>query len=155
MFIPSSKVIIHHPSDRNKILLVRRTVNGAIYYEPAGGKLEYDALCKTAETLEECAIREVHEELGLVVRIEEYIGSYYFFWLIDEKKGSSCAVFTATIVDQDTNFKGNSDTCELPIEQAWVTVDDILNKKISIDPMYVGLEKVLMDYCMSMQRSEK
>lgn len=147
MFFPSSKVIIRHPSDAGKILLVRRNIRGAIYYEPAGGKVEVDFEKRVAESLEECAIREVQEELGITVELEGYVGSYYFFWIIAPKKCSSCAVFIGKIVDDDPSFYGNADACELAIEPAWVNIDEILEKQIPIDPSYVGLESLLMNCC--------
>lgn len=79
MFFPAAKVIIRHPSDSNKILLVKRTIGKQISYEPAGGRININFQEKKAESLEECALREVREELGLIVKLERYIGSYYFF----------------------------------------------------------------------------
>ena len=153
MFFPSSKVIIRHPSDANKILLVKRHVRGAIYYEPAGGKVEIDFEKRVAESLEECAIREAKEELGLTVGIDGYLGSYYFFWVIAPKKCSSCAVFIGKILDEDLTFSVNADACELTIEPAWVTVDEILEKQIPIDPSYVGLENLLMNCCRQIKEA--
>ncbi len=66
MFFPSAKVIIKHPTQPDKILLIKR--NG--HYEPAGGKVEINFEKKMAESLEQCAIREAQEELGLIVSIE-------------------------------------------------------------------------------------
>lgn len=143
MFFPSAKVVIRHPSDTDKILLIKRNA----YYEPAGGKVEVDFEKKIAESLEQCAIREVQEELGLAVSIDYYLGSYYFFWSIAPNKCSSCAVFVGTIVSQDPTFTANADTCELPMEPAWVSVSDILSKAVRVDPVYVGLENLLYNYC--------
>ena len=146
MLYPSAKVLIKHPSDATKILMVKRFVNGNISYEPAGGKIEVNFKEKKAETLEECAIREAREELGLLISIENYIGSYYFFWSIDPKKFSSCALFTGTIIAHDKDFKRNADTCELPIEPAWVSLDEFVNKKAPIDSLHVGLEDLIMNH---------
>ena len=151
MFFPSSKVIIRHPSDSNKLLLIKRNVHGALYYEPAGGRVEIDFANRVAESLESCAIREVKEELGISIDIDDYVGSYYFFWIIAPDKCSSCAVFVGKILDADASFQTNADTCELSIEFIWVSIDDILEKRISIDPTYVGLENVLMKYCQQVK----
>lgn len=147
MFYPSAKIIIKHPTDKKKILLVKRDVKGTFSYEPAGGKVEINFQTKIAENLEECAIREAREELGLVVSIDHYLGSYYFFWSIDPGKCSSCVLFIGTILEIDKNFKNNADTCELPLEPVWITVDDIVNRKIVIDKTHVGLENLILNYC--------
>ena len=145
MFYPSAKIIIKHPSDRNKILLVKRYVDNKIFYEPCGGKVEIDYDKKKAESLEECVVREALEELGLLVKIEKYIGSYYFFWTIDKNKCSSCALFVGNIVGEDANFTDNADQCELPIEPEWVTIEDIVNKKIRFNKSHIGLENLIMN----------
>lgn len=155
MFFPSSKVIIRHPSDVNKILLIKRHVRGSIYYEPAGGKVEIDFENKVAESLEECAIREAKEELGFTIDIDGYLGSYYFFWIIAPNTCSSCAVFMGKVLDEDITFSGNADSCELAIEPVWVTIDDILEKRIPIDPSYVGLESILMNCCNQIKASNR
>lgn len=55
-------------NDENQILLSRRlNAHGANSYGPPGGHLEF------LETFEECAIREVKEEVGLIVDNPEYI----------------------------------------------------------------------------------
>lgn len=147
MFFPSAKVIIKHPTQSDKILLIKR--NG--HYEPAGGKVEINFEKKIAESLEECAIREAQEELGITISIDQYIGSYYFFWSIAADKFSSCALFIGTIVSQDPTFTANADTCEFTAEPAWVSIDDLLNKKVEIDPLYIGLESLLLNYCKQLK----
>lgn len=146
MFYPSAKVIIKHPTDSHTILLVKRTVQEKTFYEPAGGRAEINFEKRSAESLEECAIREVQEELGFIISIEQYIGSYYFFWTIDPQKCSSCALFVGNILEIDQNFKNNTDKTELPIEPAWITMDYIIQRKIPIDASQVGLEKLLVQY---------
>lgn len=145
MLYPSAKIILKHPTDANKILLVRRNIRGKISYEPAGGKVEINFLQRKSETLEECAIREAQEELGMVVKIERYLGSYYFFWTIDPHKYSSCVVFIGHIIQENRNFIENADSRELPIEPAWVTFDDIVTKKAPIDECHVGLEAIILN----------
>ena len=147
MFYPSAKIIIKHPTDKNKILLIKR--NG--HYEPAGGKVEVNFETKEAESLEQCAIREAQEELGLTVVIERYLGSYYFFWSIDPNKCSLCAVFVGNVISEDPEFMSNADLLEVAIEPAWILVDDVLNKRVLIDPLYSGLEELMFNFCIQLK----
>lgn len=154
MFFPSAKVIIRHPTDPKQILLVQRTIGALSYVEPAGGKIEIDFEKKMAENFETCAIREVREELGLTIEIDSYVGSYYFFWNIDPKKCSCCAVFAGNIISRDATFSANHDSCELPIQPLWINIDDIVNKVVSINPVYVGLEELITKYCRLLQQNQ-
>lgn len=52
----------------NELLMLRRSDNG--YWTMPGGTLE------AAESLPECAVREVFEETGIVVQLEALIGTY-------------------------------------------------------------------------------
>lgn len=149
MLFPSAKIILRDPNDKTKILLIKRNINGHLAYEPAGGKIEVDFQNKRAESLEECALREAKEELGVSAQIDQYIGSYHFFWTIDPNKFSSCAVFIGTIISQDQDFKSNADTCELAMEPEWVSVEDIVSKKVSFESSYVGLQEIIIDYFKS------
>ena len=136
MLFPSAKIIIKHPRDSSQLLVVKRKG----YYEPAGGKVEVNFDHKTGETLEACAIREAFEELGLEVKIDQYLGSYYFFWSIDPSKASVCAVFLGSITNYDNNvFASNRDKKELLIEPQWTTLDQI---KKNINPEHIGLKEV-------------
>ena len=141
IFYPAAKIIIRHPSDSEKILLIQRKG----YYEPAGGRIEIDFTKKIAETVEQCVIREAQEELGLTAAIDRYIGSYYFFWSIDATKASSCVVFDGTIISQDPDFVTNADSHEVEIMPAWVSLNDIITKTAPIDPLFCGLEKLMIN----------
>ena len=158
MFFPAAKIILRHPSDRTKILLIKRTIHGIVYFEPAGGRVEVNFERKIAETLEECAIREAKEELGLTVTVDRYIGSYYFFWTIDPNKCSSCAVFIGTVIDPNIDnldvyidqiktegFITNTDTNELHFEPIWITLDDVLSQKVRINDTHVGLKEIILN----------
>lgn len=145
MFLPSAKIIVRHPSDKNKVLLIKRNVNGFISYEPAGGRAEIDYEKLYAESLEECVIREAAEELGVKVSIENYLGSYSYFWPHDLKKCSCYAVFIGNITEEIAGYTGNGDKDCWPVEPEWVTLDDITNKKITINPTHKGLEQIILN----------
>jgi 8-oxo-dGTP pyrophosphatase MutT (NUDIX family) len=147
MLYPAAKVIVRSKDKKDMILLVKRTVDNKVYYEPAGGRVDVNFEAKTAESLEECARREILEELGVVVDIQEYIGSYYFFWSIDLRTISVCALFEGTITHIDSEFSGNTDFSEFPIEPVWVSIESILDGSVAISPVYVGLEKLMKSYC--------
>jgi 8-oxo-dGTP pyrophosphatase MutT (NUDIX family) len=146
MLYPSAKVIVKSKDNNDMILLVKRTVNNKTYYEPAGGKVDANFQTRIAESLEECARREILEELGVAVDIQNYIGSYYFFWHIDPCKLSVCALFEGTILHIDPQFSTNKDSCELHIEPGWVSIESILNGSVAIDSTYVGLEEIMKRY---------
>lgn len=154
MLYPSAKVIVRSTEKPNMILLIKRMINDVSYYEPAGGKVEVDFTHMKSESLEECAKREIAEELGVSIDIKNYIGSYYFFWSIDPKKLSTCAVFEGSVICYDPFFADNKDSCELPFSMAWVSIDDVLNGCIIIDPLYVGLEDLIKNYCKRNRISE-
>jgi 8-oxo-dGTP pyrophosphatase MutT (NUDIX family) len=145
MFFPSAKIIVRHHSDKNKILLIKRNVNGVISYEPAGGRAEIDYQNLNAESLEECVIREAAEELGVRVSIEKYVGSYSYFWPHDLSNCSCYAVFVGNITQEVKNFTGNGDKDCWPVTPEWVTLEDIFNKKIVINPTHKGLEELVLN----------
>lgn len=144
MFFPSAKIIVKDAHDDKKILLIKRTVEGVISYEPAGGRAEIDYDAFYAESLEECVKREALEELGVSVTIEGYVGSYTYFWPHDMGKCSSYAVFVGKVERRVENFMGNGDKDCWPVEPAWVTYDDIIDNKININPTHKGLRELIL-----------
>jgi NADH pyrophosphatase NudC (nudix superfamily) len=139
MFYPSAKAVVYDPHNPEMLLLAMR--NG--HYEPAGGKLNISFVGKKAESFEECAIREAHEELGAEIVIKNYIGSYNFFWTINVNCMSACVVFSAVLIKLDDNFSENKDCEEFPVKPVWVHAQDIVNGNISIDRQFIGLESLM------------
>ncbi len=67
--IPATALVIPHPEDRARILLVKRAVEPCKgQYSLPGGFMEID------ETPEECALREMLEETGFGGRIRRLLG---------------------------------------------------------------------------------
>lgn len=54
----------------NKLLLVHNTKHNSLRIEPPGGKKEQN------ESIEDCVIREVREELGVNIRLNGLFGVY-------------------------------------------------------------------------------
>lgn len=148
MIHPSAKVIVRSLYEKDVLLLLKRITNGKTYYEPAGGKIEYSFESQACESFEQCAVREVKEEMGVSVDLKNYLGSFHFFWDIAPDNLSVCVVFEGILKGIDLSFIGNSDSCELPMEPEWVNVSDIISGKILINPIYVGLDKIILNYCL-------
>lgn len=144
MIFPSAKVVIKHTARNNEILLVERTVQNMIFYEPAGGKIEINKHHNRLENFEECAIREIKEELGLNILITKYIGSYSFIWRINPNNTSVCVLFEGIIIGDDSLSQFNTDRSELPIKPVWVNRNNIEN--LSIDPLHYNLKNLLLLY---------
>lgn len=143
---PSSKVIVKDPYNPDKILLIKRK-SGNGYHEPAGGRVEINSGLRIGENLEQCALREAKEELGLTLELDKYIGSYYFFWKSDPQKCSVCALFTTIMVDESINFVSKNDfdiyEDESKFDAEWVSLDAIRYGKIKFDPIFIGLDKLM------------
>lgn len=58
--------------EENKVAVIKRIRNGMEYYVFPGGGIEVD------ESPEEATIREVYEELGVEIAINEHLGSVEF-----------------------------------------------------------------------------
>lgn len=139
---PSAKVVLRRPSD-NKILLLARTIDMKVGFEPAGGKVESDFVTKTSETFENCAMREIKEELGIEAKITHYIGSYFFFWSIQENTSSHCVLFLADILSSNEITAAQQDACG-HVSPVWVSISDIKARSIPVRDYHVGLEDLLV-----------
>lgn len=141
----AAKVIIPHPTD-NKLLLVSREIEGQVGYEPAGGRMDVDFDTLSAESLEECAIREAKEELNLDINIQDYLGSYYFFWhnpIENSRFFTSCVVFLANALNDINNLSKIGDIELAPIYPEWIDINDIMNEKIYIRESCIGLKNII------------
>ena len=140
MQYPSAKVALRDPVN-NRILLLKRTINNQVGFEPAGGKVEANFDTRIAETFEECAIREIKEELDLSIAITHYLGSYYFFWSLRPDAVSHCVLFVADILGGEIS-RVQQDGCG-ELDYAWVTLEEIKSKSLPIRDYHVGLSKLL------------
>lgn len=138
---PAAKVVLRNPMD-SKILLLSREIDGSVGYEPAGGKVDANFAERTSESYEDCAIREIQEELGIEIKITDYVGSYYFFWSLKPNACSHCVLFLADIVSGQVKSV-QQDKCG-SLSAVWVSVEDIREKKIPIRDYHVGLGSLLI-----------
>lgn len=80
----SSRIILFK---ENKLLLIYREREGEIYYVFPGGGVE------EGETIEECAIREAKEELGIDISINKHVynvkgeGIFQYLFLVNHNSG--------------------------------------------------------------------
>ncbi len=142
----AAKVIIPHPKD-NKLLLVSRIIDSDFAYEPAGGRIDADFKTDYAESFEQCAIREAKEELNLDIRIQNYLGSYYFFWdntINNTRAFTACTVFLADAISNIENLSLIGDLEMNPVYPKWIDIDEILAGKIPFREKNVGLEDLVM-----------
>ncbi|MBU6450220.1 MAG: NUDIX hydrolase [Cyanobacteria bacterium REEB67] len=65
--IPTTRVSVIVVSDEKKILLVKHRKGNRQYWVLPGGRLEY------GETFVECAVREMREETGLDVEVDDFV----------------------------------------------------------------------------------
>lgn len=140
---PAAKVVLIDPLQLDKMLLIYRAINGTAGYEAAGGRVEVNFQSKSAETFEECAIREIKEEIGVDIKLISYLGSYTFFWDIKDNTCSSCVVFLGEIMSGAINNE-NSDLTEIAYEIRWVRISDVLNGCIPVRASHSGLKPLLI-----------
>ena len=137
----AAKVIVTHPH-HDQILLVKREKKGIFSSEPAGGRVEVDFDQKWAESFEECAQREIKEELGVHIDTLVYVGSYSFFWSKRENTCSICALFLAHMRVGDKVNAIADEGC-YPAYPEWVSAQAILEGQIPIDPSVAALPELM------------
>ena len=98
----------------NKILLQKRSDNGK--WGLFGGIMEMD------ETFQECAKREIKEEIGLDVNLDYLIGIYHNFdasWPSGDKAHCICVVYKCSIISGEPTIDSES------LEAKWFDFDKI------------------------------
>lgn len=143
MIYPAAKVILISPSKKDQFLLVKRTIDGLSGYEAAGGRVEADIPNLECENYEQCAVREIKEELGVDIEILNYLGSYSFFWSIKPNTCSCCVVYLGRILSGEVSAI-NMDPNERSFESEWISTQAILDSKINIRENHSGLRPILL-----------
>ena len=114
--------------DKNKVLITKRNPNmkTANVWEFPGGKLEI------GETLEECAVREIEEELALAIKVKNYYTTV-------QNEFIELSAYLSEIIGGQFELREHSDF-------AWVGVNELINydfasadKKIAVELAKTGL----------------
>lgn len=114
--------------DKNKVLITKRNPNmkTANVWEFPGGKLEI------GESLEECAVREIEEELALDIKVNNYYTTV-------QNEFIELSAYLSEITGGNFELREHSDF-------AWVGVNELINydfasadKKIAIELAKTGL----------------
>ena len=98
-----------------KVLIAKRKPDKPMpnKWEFPGGKLEEN------ETLRECGVREIKEELEIDVAIDEYVG---YEDLEFDEKNFRLHIYTARKIDEKQELRLNEHT-----ESAWVRIEELAN----------------------------
>lgn len=94
----SSCVIVLVSDGKDKVVLLRQNYISNEYYNLVSGYI------KPKETAEECAIREVEEEIGLKIDKLEFVGTEWF-----DKKDMLMIAFIATTNDREIKLSKEVD----------------------------------------------
>lgn len=123
--------------ENNKVALIKRTREDAVYYVFPGGGIEED------ETPEMGAVREAFEELGVRVQLNEllatvfYNGTQYFF-LADILEGTFGT-------GEGEEFHNELRGSYLPI---WVDIEDLPNLDVKPDEVSLKVQARFMDQAL-------
>lgn len=121
-----------------KVLIAKRKPDKPMpnKWEFPGGKLEEN------ETLRECGVREIKEELEIDVAIDEYVG---YEDLEFDEKNFRLHIYTARKIDEKQELRLNEHT-----ESAWVLIEELANYDFpAMDlPFMKKLENTLARGCL-------
>ena len=115
--------------DYGRILLLHRSTPGQTQWELPGGKVEEE------ETSEEAAVREISEELGIVVRLTKALGSGEFE---DDVNEYEYTWFQAVVVGADPMLNETDKFDDL----AYFDTEDLLSLALSAN-MTVLFDKIM------------
>lgn len=120
--------------EQHKVALIKRTKNGRTYYTFPGGKVE------AGETLEQAAVREAYEELGVYVQVGECM-------LLLAYNGMQ-SYFRATI-ERGEFGTGNGEefrsaTAYNTYEAVWMAIDALEDVELIPQEMKAVLRKELL-----------
>ncbi|MDE7079877.1 MAG: NUDIX domain-containing protein [Clostridia bacterium] len=108
----SSCIIVLVTDGKDKVVLLRQNYISRDYYNLVSGYI------KPKETAEECAIREVEEEIGLKIAKLEFVGTQWF-----DKKDMLMIAFIATADNKEIKLSKEVD--EAFWEDAKVALDKV------------------------------
>lgn len=115
--------------DYGRVLLLHRSTPRRTQWELPGGKVE------DGETAEQAAVREIAEELGIVVRLTKALGSGEFE---DDANEYVYTWFQAVITDADPRLN-ETDTFD---DLAYFDTEDLLSLALSSN-MQVLFDKIM------------
>lgn len=121
--------------ENNKVALIKRTREDAVYYVFPGGGIE------EGETLEMGAVREAFEELGVRVQLNELLATVNF-------NGAAQYFFLANILEgtfgtgEGEEFHNELRGSYLPI---WVDVEDLPNLDVKPEEASLKLQAMFID----------
>ena len=123
----------------NRFLLLKQRVDNKVFYTLPGGRTESSDFGIDLK-------REVKEETGLDVEVEEYIGEWSFVRESDGTK-TTCKTFLCKPLSKEVDFLC-SDERERILEFVWVTKEEFLKCDYTHNETLLNLiSKYNFQYC--------